>query len=141
MASSNGGFWSDFWKFLARGNVIDLAVAVIIGTAFNKIVDSLVTDIITPALLNPALTAAGADDLESWAPGGIKWGLFLAAILNFLVIAFVIFLLLRALNTTKKRLLRRAAEEEAATPTDPVIVSQQTLTASIDRLNQTLQSR
>lgn len=141
MASSNGGFWSDFWKFLARGNVVDLAVAVIIGTAFSKIVDSLVTDIITPALLNPALSAAGADDLASWAPGGIKWGLFLAAVLNFVVVAFVIFLVLRAFNATKKRLIRRAAEEEAAAPTDPLIVSQQALGQSIDRLNQTLQSR
>jgi large conductance mechanosensitive channel len=58
---SNAGFWSDFKKFLMRGNVIDLAVAVVIGAAFAKIVDSLVTDVITPAIIGPAMRAANVN--------------------------------------------------------------------------------
>ena len=61
MATANSGFWAGFKSFLARGNVIDLAVAVIIGGAFGKIISSLVEDIITPALLAPAFKAAGVD--------------------------------------------------------------------------------
>ncbi len=58
MTRGNGGFWADFRKFLMQGNVIDLAVAVIIGGAFGKIITSFVEDIVTPAILNPALQAA-----------------------------------------------------------------------------------
>ena len=86
------GFLGEFLDFINRGSVVDLAVAVIIGTAFSKIIDSLVTDIITPAIVGPALAAAGVDRLEDWVVGdGIKLGLFLAAILNFLIIALSIF--------------------------------------------------
>jgi len=58
MTRGNSGFIADFRKFLMRGNVIDLAVAVIIGGAFGKIITSLVEDIITPVILTPALEAA-----------------------------------------------------------------------------------
>ena len=54
-----GGFLAGFRDFIMRGNVVDLAVAVIIGAAFSKIIESLVADIITPAILNPAMKAAG----------------------------------------------------------------------------------
>ena len=58
-----GGFLKDFQKFLLQGNVVDLAVAVIIGGAFGKIVSSLIEDIITPAILNPVMQASGVDEL------------------------------------------------------------------------------
>ncbi|MBE9163381.1 large conductance mechanosensitive channel protein MscL [Microcoleus sp. AT3-A2] len=143
MARSSSGFWSDFWKFLVQGNVLELAVAVIIGGAFGKIIDSLVKDIITPILLNPALTAAGAKDLESWAPGGIKWGVFLASVISFVIIAFVIFLLLRSVESAKKRLIRRqAAEAEAEVAlVDAATLNQEKMTEVLERLAKALESR
>lgn len=141
MARSSNGFWSDFWKFLVQGNVLELAVAVIIGGAFGKIVDSLVKDIITPILLNPVLTAAGAKDLESWAPGGIKWGVFLASVISFVIIAFVIFLLLRSVEAAKKRLVRRQAAEAEVAPVDAAILNQQRMTEVLERLATVLESR
>ncbi|RYF90930.1 MAG: large conductance mechanosensitive channel protein MscL [Chitinophagaceae bacterium] len=106
------GLIKEFKAFIAKGNVIDLAVAVVIGGAFGKIVTSFIEDIITPLLLTPALKAAKVDKIENWAPGGIYWGKFLNAILTFLVIAFVIFLMVKALNKLKK-------EEAAAPPAAP----------------------
>ncbi len=101
----------EFKEFIAKGNVIDLAVAVIIGGAFGKIVTSFIEDIVTPLLLTPALKSAGVDKIENWAPGGIYWGKFLNAVLTFLVIAFVIFLMVKGINSLKKK-------EEAA-PSGP----------------------
>ncbi len=106
------GFAKEFKEFALKGNVMDLAVGVIIGGAFGKIVDSLVTDVITPLLLTPALKAAGVDKIENWAPGGIFWGKFLGAVLSFIVIAFVIFMMVKAMNSLKKK-------EEAAAPAGP----------------------
>lgn len=142
MAASGTGFWADFRKFLMQGNVLDLAIAVIIGAAFGKIVDSLVTDVITPLLIGPAMKAAGADKLENFVVGdGIKIGVFLAAILNFIIIAFVIFLLIRAFEKAKRRFSRQEAAQEAVAPTDPVLISQERLTDAIERLTATLDHR
>ena len=88
----------EFKAFLMRGNVVDLAIAVIIGAAFGAIVTSLVDDIITPLLLQPALKAAGAQDINQLAVNGIKYGNFLAAVIKFLVIGFVLFLIVKSLN-------------------------------------------
>ena len=127
-----GGFLSGFRDFIMRGNVIDLAVAVIIGAAFSKIIDSLVGDIITPLILNPAMEAAGAEELSELSAGGIQYGLFLAAVLNFLVIAFCLYVLIQAFEKAKKKIIRQEAlaEEEA----DATIVSQERLTTAIERL-------
>ena len=95
---------SEFKEFIAKGNAMDLAVGVIIGAAFGKIVTSLVEDVITPALLNPALKAAQVENLaELKTDGGILYGKFLAAVIGFIVIAFVIFLLVKAINSMKKK--------------------------------------
>src|SRR4051812_43497748 len=102
----------EFKEFIMRGNVVDLAVGVIIGAAFGKIVSSLVEDIITPVLLQPALKAAGAATIETWAPGGILLGKFIAASLSFIVISFVLFLIIKGLNAAKKK--SDAAEPPAA---------------------------
>lgn len=105
------GMISEFKEFIAKGNVIDLAVGVIIGGAFGKIVSSLVDDVITPAILNPALKAAQVEDLAGLkTDGGILYGKFLAAVIGFLVIAFVIFLLVKGVNGMRKK------EEEVAPP-------------------------
>lgn len=95
---------SEFKEFIAKGNAMDLAVGVIIGAAFGKIVTSLVEDVITPALLNPALKAAHVENLaELKTDGGILYGKFLAAVIGFIVIAFVIFLLVKGINSMKKK--------------------------------------
>ncbi|BAY57514.1 large conductance mechanosensitive channel protein [Leptolyngbya boryana NIES-2135] len=130
---ARSSFWADFQKFLMQGNVIDLAVAVIIGAAFGKIVTSFVEDIITPLILNPALKAARVDSLQNLSYEGIKYGVFLASVINFLVIAFAIFLMIRAFEKAKRRFSRQEAIEEAAAP-DPLLVSQERLTNAIDRL-------
>ncbi|WP_237229082.1 large conductance mechanosensitive channel protein MscL [Rubinisphaera sp. JC750] len=92
-----------FRDFIARGNVMDLAVAVILGGAFSAIVSSLVKDIITPGLLNPVMEAAQVERLEALAWNGIRYGSFLAAVLNFLIIAIVIFLLVRIVSNVQKQ--------------------------------------
>jgi len=97
------GIVKEFKEFITKGNVIELAVAVIIGGAFGKIVTSFIEDIITPLLLTPALKTAGVDKIENWAPGGIYWGKFLNAVLTFLVIAFVIFVMVKGINKLKKK--------------------------------------
>ncbi len=99
------GFIKEFKDFAVKGNVIDLAVGVIIGGAFGKIVSSLVEDIITPALLGPALKAAGLADLSKLTLTGtaIKYGSFVSQVLSFLIVAFILFLMIRILNGAKKK--------------------------------------
>jgi large conductance mechanosensitive channel len=106
------GLLKEFKDFAMKGNVVDLAVAVIIGGAFGKIVSSFIEDVITPLLLKPALEAANLDKIEQLTIfGGVKYGMFLSAVINFIIIAFVLFLLIKAMNAAKK--------EEAATPAPP----------------------
>lgn len=108
------GFFKDFKEFALRGNVVDLAVAVIIGGAFGSIVSSLVDDVITPLLLNPALKAANVDQLDKLMWGSVKYGNFLAAVLKFIVIAFVIFVILRMMTAAMRK-----KEETPAPPAEP----------------------
>lgn len=105
-------FIKDFKAFAVKGNVMDLAVAVIIGAAFGAIVSSLVDDIITPLLLSPALKAVGAENISELKWGEVKYGNFLSAVIKFIVIALVIFSLVRAIASLKKK-------EEAAAPAGP----------------------
>ncbi|MBL7871798.1 MAG: large conductance mechanosensitive channel protein MscL [Cyclobacteriaceae bacterium] len=99
----------EFKAFAMRGNVVDLAVGVIIGSAFGKIVASFVGDIIMP-IINPIVP--GGDWRAIEVGSGIKLGNFMGNVLDFLIVAFVIFLMIRAINSTKKK-------EEAA-PAAPV---------------------
>ena len=89
------GILKEFRDFALRGNVVDLAVAVIIGGAFGAIVSSLVDNVITPLLLTPALKAANAQDLDKLTYGAVKYGLFLAAVIKFIIIAFILFLIVK----------------------------------------------
>jgi len=87
-----------------KGNVVDLAVGVIIGAAFGKIVSSFIENVITPLLLKPALDAAHLSKIEDLsALGGVKYGLFLSAVINFLIVAFILFLIIKGINATKKK--------------------------------------
>lgn len=107
------GFVKEFKDFAMKGNVVDLAVAVIIGGAFGKIVSSLVDDIITPAILTPALKAANLSNLsELVIPGtAIKYGNFLSQVISFIIIALALFIIIKAINSSKKK--------EAAAPPPP----------------------
>jgi large conductance mechanosensitive channel len=94
----------EFKKFALRGNVIDLAVGVIIGAAFGKIISSFVDDVITPLILKPALDAAHLSHLQELTVfGTVKYGLFLSAILNFMVVAFILFLIVKGINSTMRK--------------------------------------
>lgn len=100
----------EFREFALRGNVLDLAVAVIIGGAFGKIITSLVADVLMPLI---GLALGGINFSEQAIPLGgdaaIRWGLFVQSIIDFVIIALVIFLLVRAMNRLKR--------EEPTTPT------------------------
>jgi len=99
------GFVKEFKEFAIKGNVLDLAVAVVIGGAFGKIVSSLVEDIITPAVLTPALKAANLSNLSQLViPGtAIKYGNFLSQVISFIIIALSLFLIITAINKLKKK--------------------------------------
>lgn len=112
-------FLKGFSEFILKGNVIDLAVAVIIGGAFGKIVESLVADIITPVILNPAIKAAQVENLAQLGFNGIQYGLFLSAVINFLVIAFCLYSLIQIFEKGKKKLARKQALEEMNKVTPP----------------------
>jgi len=95
---------SEFKEFAMKGNVVDLAVGVIIGAAFGKIVSSLIEDVITPLVLKPALDAAHLSQIQDLtAFGGVKYGLFISAVINFLIVAFVLFLIIKGINNLKKK--------------------------------------
>lgn len=115
------GFIQEFKAFAIKGNVIDLAVAVVIGGAFGKIVSSLVDDIITPAILTPALNAANLSNLaELVIPGtAIKYGNFLSQVISFLIIALALFVIIRGVNKMKKK-----EEEAPAAPPAPTTTEQ-----------------
>ena len=112
-------------NFLLRGNVVDLAVAVIIGAAFGAIVTSFVNDIITPLILNPALEAAHVKNIAQLSWNGVAYGSFLSAVINFLVIGTVLFFVVKAAekaqNLGKKE---EAAEEEVAGPTQEELLAE-----------------
>jgi len=90
-------FVSEFKEFINKGNVIDLAVAVILGGAFQKIVDSLVNDIIMPIIA----TLMNLDNIEKLAAGPFTYGKLLAAIIYFLLVALVLFMIIKAMNEAK----------------------------------------
>ena len=99
----------EFREFAIRGNVMDLAVAVIIGAAFGRIVTSLVDNILTPLI---GLVMGGIDFSALSTQIGeavIQWGMFIQAIIDFIIVAFVIFLIVRAINRLKR--------DEPTTPT------------------------
>ena len=102
----------DLKDFLLRGNVVDLAVGVIIATAFGAIVTSFVNDIITPLLLNPALKAAKVDRISELSWNGVAYGNFLSAIINFVVVGTVLFFVVKGIE--KAQNLRKKEEVEAA---------------------------
>jgi large conductance mechanosensitive channel len=93
----------EFKDFVMRGNVLDLAVGLVIGAAFTAIVSALVDNVITPLLLAPALKAAKLSDIEKLAWGAVKYGSFLSAILKFVIVAFILFLIVKGIRSLEKK--------------------------------------
>lgn len=108
----------DLKAFLLRGNVVDLAVGVIIATAFGAIVTSFVNDIITPLLLNPALKAANVDRIAELSWNGVAYGSFLSAVINFVVIGTVLFFVVKGIEKAQSLGKKEEAEEAPAGPTE-----------------------
>ena len=107
----------EFKDFISRGNVMDMAVGIIIGGAFTGIVNSLVNDII-----NPLIGMIGGTDLTGYVlvlkdDATLNYGSFLTAIINFLIMAVVVFIMVKTINTMNKALTRKKKEEEAAPTT------------------------
>ncbi|MFS8629307.1 MAG: large-conductance mechanosensitive channel protein MscL [Limnochordales bacterium] len=106
--------WNEFKKFAMRGNVIDLAVAVVVGNAFNRIVGSLVDDMLMPVIgiLVGRLDLSGlqlrAGDVV------LRYGMFLQTVVDFLIVAFTVFMLVRVINRAKAVIEREEAEKAAA---------------------------
>jgi len=133
----------EFKKFALRGNVVDLAIGVIIGAAFGKIVGSLVDDVIMPVIgrifgnvdftnyflgLTPAASQAPTYDAAKKAGATLGYGTFITVSVNFIIIAFVLFLLIRGMN----RLIKQ--EEQAPPPPAPPTKDQELLTEIRDLL-------
>ncbi len=119
-----------FRDFAIKGNVVDLAIAVIIGAAFGKIVDSLVNDIIMPVIgsvtggldfsnhflaLSSAVTSPVLSEARKQG-AVLAWGSFLTYVINFTLIAFVLFLLVRGIATVRDKVFREEKKEEALAP-------------------------
>lgn len=112
-------FMNEFKKFISRGNVMDMAVGVIIGGAFTAIVNSLVNDIFMPLL---SLITGGFDIAGMSVSFGVgenaatlNYGAFLSAVINFLLIALVIFCIIKAMNTAKDKMIKKPEEPKAPT--------------------------
>ena len=108
-------FFNEFKKFAMRGNVMDMAVGIIIGAAFGKIVTSLVEDVIMP----PIGLALGKVDFSALAwkltdKVSIKYGAFLNTVISFIIVAFAVFILIKAINTLQAKMLKEEKDAEAA---------------------------
>ena len=129
LATKSKGFISDFKKFAMRGNVIDMAVAVVMGTAFNKIISSLVNDVVMPAIgalmgginftdlkyvISPAVVE---NNEEIVAEAAIKYGMFIQSVVDFLIIAFSMFIVIKLVALMSRK--KEQAEEEAPPPPKP----------------------
>ncbi len=112
--------FGEFKEFVMRGNVLDLAVAVIIGGAFQSIVSSICDDVITPLIQLVISKCIGVDSIDEMTKvlnvGTIQFGNFISAILNFLIMAVIIFLLVKAIN----KVMSVGKKEEIVAPTTKV---------------------
>ena len=112
MAEKTSGFLAEFKTFIARGNVMDMAVGVIIGGAFSNITNSLINDIVMPVLGIFTSSVSFAELSVNIGPAVVTYGNFIQAVLNFLIMAFVVFCLVKTLNRFHKK-------KEAAPPPPP----------------------
>ena len=127
----------EFQEFIAKGNVMDLAVGVIIGGAFGLIVNSLVGDIIMPIVgmagnadfsnyflpLSDAVTAGSLEEAKKQGPV-FAYGNFITVVINFLILAFIIFLMVKAVNNMRRRLEKEKPVTPAAPPADVALLTE-----------------
>jgi large conductance mechanosensitive channel len=145
------GFLGAFKDFIMQGNVLDLAVAVVIGAAFGKIVTSLVENVVMP-IVSLAIpggewrtakivlgTMADPKDPKKTVENAILLGQFFGTIVDFVFIALVIFLIVRAFEASKNKVKRQEALAEAAP--DPAVVAQENLINSLERLTRAVESQ
>lgn len=131
------GFINDFKQFIMRGNVIDMAVAVVMGAAFNKIISSLVNDIIMPAIgaifgginfsdLKYVISEATVENGVEVAEAAITYGVFIQAVIDFLIIAFSMFVVIKTFSMFKRKKKEEEEKEEepAAKPDDVVLLEE-----------------
>lgn len=107
--------WQEFKDFALKGNVLDLAVAVVMGAAFNKIVSSLVTYIIMPLI---GLIFGTTDFANNWSFMGIEYGKFIQAVIDFIIIAFALFIFVKIANTVMKNEDEEEVEENTVLLTE-----------------------
>jgi large conductance mechanosensitive channel len=127
------GVIKEFKEFALKGNVVDMAVGIIIGAAFGKIVSSLVGDVLMPpiglllggvdfsdkavVLKDAVVTAEGVEEVPAVA---LKYGVFINEVINFLIVAFAVFLLIKMINTARKRFEKEQAPPPPAGPSEEV---------------------
>ncbi|WP_325199783.1 large-conductance mechanosensitive channel protein MscL [Oscillibacter sp.] len=128
MADKTSGFFAEFKTFIARGNVMDMAVGVIIGGAFSNITTSLINDIVMPLLGIFTSSVSFADLTLTVGPAVITYGNFIQAVLNFLIMALVVFCIVKTLNRFHKK------KEEAPPPPPGPSAEEQLLTEIRDLL-------
>ena len=142
----------EFQKFILRGNVLDLAVGIIIGTAFTAIVNSLVNDIIMPPIgyilggvdfSNLFIVLGGESypslaDAQAAGAATINYGLFINAIISFLIVALAVFFLIKSVNAMVDRMSKKE-EEAAAAPAGPT--TEEKLVETLDRLTAVLEKQ
>mgnify|MGYP003436803930 FL=1 len=127
-------FMDEFKAFISRGNVVDMAVGVIVGSAFTAIVNSLVKDVVTPFIgvltggvdftqMKYVITPAVGETPEV----AILYGNFIQAIINFLIIAFVVFCMVKMINTMRAKMEEAKKKEEEAAPAEPPKPSEEVL--------------
>lgn len=142
MKRDKKGFITEFKEFIMRGNVIDMAVGVIIATAFGKITTSLVNDVIMPAI--GLLTSDGSSFTEklNWTIPGtettIGFGLFIETIINFLIIGFSVFLMIKIISKVREvaetKLLKKKAEEEVVEEASKAPTTEELLTEILNEI-------
>ena len=142
MKKDKKGFITEFKEFIMRGNVIDMAVGVIIATAFGKITTSLVNDVIMPAI--GLLTSDGSSFTEklNWTIPGtettIGFGLFIETIINFLIIGFSVFLMIKIISKLREvaetKLLKKKAEEEVVEEAPKAPTTEELLTEILNEI-------
>lgn len=142
--SKGKGFIAEFQAFAVRGNMIDLAVGVIIGAAFGKIIDSLVKDVIMPVIsfilggqvdfrnlfwvLKAPENYTGPNTYDELVKAGANlfaWGNFITILINFVLLAFVVFMMVKIVNRARERMVRQEAQAPAApapTPEDVALL-------------------
>jgi len=128
LAGKGKGFFGEFKEFILRGNVVDMAIGVIIGSAFSALITEFTKDFINP-LINGIGGAEVAGKIAIYGGQYLNWGHFVTSVINFLIMAFVLFLMLKAVNKIMSIGKKKEAEEVAAEPikSDELIVLEEIL--------------